>query len=387
MTAELVIAGGGPAAVEAALTLQSLELPVTLVTPDDELAYRPLSVSEPFAESKVRRYKLSEILGEGAKIRHERLASVDRPHRVVRCESGAQVPYDQLLIALGARAEPGIEHAITFAGVGDVETLHGLVQDVEAGYAKRIAFVAPAGATWTLPLYELALQMAARVADMSLDVELQLATHEKRPMEVFGTSASDLVEERLRGAGITLHTGAQPSSPHKGGLRLQPGEETIEVGRIVAVHIPKGPGIEGLPSDRDGFLPVDANGRVQGLDDVWAAGDVTNFHLKQGGLATQQANAAAVGMARAVGHPVEAEPFEPTLRGVLFDGKGSWYLRRKLDGSDEGEVSRKALWWPPTKIAGRHLAVRLDQIEPAQTIEERYESRPGIRRRGFITPS
>ena len=46
---------------------------------------------------------------------------------------------------------------------------------------------------------------------------------------------------------------------------------------------------DGVPSEPNfGFIPVDHHGRVDGLDGVYAAGDATNFPIKQGGLATQQ---------------------------------------------------------------------------------------------------
>ena len=54
-----------------------------------------------------------------------------------------------------------------------------------------------------------------------------------------------------------------------------------------------GPEIDGLPCDPHGFVPVDEYGRVEGVADVYAAGDGTDFPVKQGGLATQQADAAA----------------------------------------------------------------------------------------------
>ena len=61
------------------------------------------------------------------------------------------------------------------------------------------------------------------------------------------------------------------------------------------------PGVPGLPADADGFIPVDPYGRVPGVPDVFAAGDATTFPLKQGGLATQQADAAAEAIAAELG--------------------------------------------------------------------------------------
>jgi hypothetical protein len=62
-----------------------------------------------------------------------------------------------------------------------------------------------------------------------------------------------------------------------------------------------------------------------------------------------------------VGADVEPQPFRPVLRGVVLTGRGSAWIRRELEGRDtEGDVQRHALWWPPTKIAGRYLAPYLE---------------------------
>ncbi len=77
--------------------------------------------------------------------------------------------------------------------------------------------------------------------------------------------------------------------------------------------------------------------------------------MKQGGIATQQADAAATAIAARAGAPVAREPFKPILRGLLLTGGMPRYLR-----TDVGDASSTAatvpLWWPPAKIVGRHLA-------------------------------
>jgi sulfide:quinone oxidoreductase len=101
-----------------------------------------------------------------------------------------------------------------------------------------------------------------------------------------------------------------------------------------------------------------------GTDAVWAAGDGTAFPLKQGGLAAQQAAAAASSIARALGADVAPEPFRPVLRAMLLDPAG----RRFLD-STRGDLPTTPLWWPPTKVAAPHLseylAPQASAAEPA----------------------
>jgi sulfide:quinone oxidoreductase len=140
----------------------------------------------------------------------------------------------------------------------------------------------------------------------------------------------------------------------------------------LAVALPRlyGPAIRGLPHDADGFVEVDETGLVRGAEDVYAAGDMTSRPLKQGGLATQQADVAAAAIAAAGGADVTAERYRPVLRAMLFTGGSPRYLRHTL--TDSGRVSDEAPWWPPHKIAGRELApylaahpeLRLDSAHP-----------------------
>ena len=89
---------------------------------------------------------------------------------------------------------------------------------------------------------------------------------------------------------------------------------------------------------------------------VWAAGDAIAFPVKQGGLASQQADAAAEAIAARAGADVLPEPFRPVLRGVLLTGRGNAWMRSASAGGGEGEAERRALFWPPTKIAGRYIS-------------------------------
>jgi hypothetical protein len=54
------------------------------------------------------------------------------------------------------------------------------------------------------------------------------------------------------------------------------------------------------------------------------------------------------------------------LRGVLLTGRGQAWMRQTLDDEqDEGTAERHALFWPPTKIAGRYLSPYLAALDEA----------------------
>jgi sulfide:quinone oxidoreductase len=57
------------------------------------------------------------------------------------------------------------------------------------------------------------------------------------------------------------------------------------------------------------------------------------------------------------GARIDAEPFRPVLRGMLFTGGEPRFLRSDVPGTDQDiPGARYPLWWPSTKITGRDLA-------------------------------
>jgi sulfide:quinone oxidoreductase len=359
----VVVAGGGVAAIEAMLALRDIagdRVSITLIAPQDDFGYRPLSVREPFALGRSLSIPLATVARDvGADLCRGSLAAVDADAHTARLESGATIPYDALLVAVGARRLPALQHAKTFRGQEDSESVHGLLQDIEGGYSRRIVFVVPAGVAWALPIYELALMAAQRVYETSTPgVELTIVTPEERPLGIFGPDAAHDLEEMLEEAGITLEASTRAEIPATGTVILHPHGKVIECDRIIALPVTTPIPIEGLPRDRDGFIPVDSHGRVEGIDDVYAAGDGTWFPVKQGGLACQQADAAAESIAASAGADVEPAPFRPVLRGKLLTGARPLFMRNDISGTagDDSASSGHTLWWPPGKVAGAYLA-------------------------------
>ena len=352
----VVIAGGGPAALEGALTLQLLAedgVRITLLCPEAQFFYRPLAVVEPFGLGRAIRFSLQRLAADrGFSYVPDALRSVDVAARRVHTVSGAMVGYDALLIAVGARTVPALPGALTFRGSQDAIALREELERLGSGIA-RVAFVAAPATVWTLPLYELALMTARWAEQQELSLETWLVTHEARALGVFGDDVAVRVAELLEDAAVRLWTGAFADCVEDGRLWLDM-EGGLPVDLAVALPRPIGPRIPGLPADEAGFLPVDAEGRVDGAPGVFAAGDVTTRPLRQGGLATQQADAAATAIALDSGAPVERNPYRPTLRGMLLTGGRPQYLSRTPGRA--GEASEDSQWWPPHKIAGRHLA-------------------------------
>ena len=243
----------------------------------------------------------------------------------------------------------------------DGRRLPGVVDDLAAAGARRVVFAAPSGVSWTLPLYELALLTAAELARRDLPVETTLVTPEPAPLQVFGAAVAVRITELLARHGVRRIRGVA-HRVHPGRLTLA-GGEALEADRVIAVPRLVGRRLTGVSADRDGFVPTGLDGRVGGRSDVFAAGDVTQYPVKQGGLATQQADViAAVLATRAEAH-VEPPLLRHRLRARLLTPDGPLYLQADLDGHGRAlppkggpPVGEDAPWWPAAKLFGRHLS-------------------------------
>ncbi len=366
---EVLIAGGGVAGIEAALALRDLaadRVNLKLLAPNSEFVYRPMTVREPFSFGQAERYPLREAVDHvGGELIEDRFKAVDPSARTVRTESGAELRYDALILGLGAHIRPRYEHAVTIDDRRLDELLHGLIQDVEEGYVKRLAFVVPPRMGWPLPVYELALMTAGRADDMNISIEISIVTPEDAPLAVFGDGVCDAVTRLLAENRIDAITSGYAEIPSGGVIEISPGERRLEVDRVVALPELAGPSIPGLPEASDGFIPVDPHCQVRGVERVYAAGDVIEFPIKHGGLASQQADAAAEAIAALAGAAIDPKPFHPEIRGMLLTGARPLYMHAHITGGHgfHSEVSEQPLWSPPGKIAAKYLAPYLEGHE------------------------
>jgi sulfide:quinone oxidoreductase len=357
----VLIAGGGVAGLEAMLALRELAgdlVDIELLAPEPAFWYKPLAVAEPFDAGRARHFELAGIAeAADATFTLGQLASVDDEARIARTGHGAEIRYDALVVACGVLSRPALAGALTFRGPADSDAFRRLLDDAESGSIRSIAFALPDTSAWPLPLYELALLTARHLEHGANDLALTLVTPEPAPLSLFGEAATEAVRALLRESGIKLLAGSRPVHYESGRLELVPAA-TLLAERVVALPRLEGTRILGIPQDEDGFIATDLSGRVDGLAHVYAAGDITQFRIKQGGIATQQADAVAEAIAAQAGAGVQPHRFRPVLRGLLLTGDTPRYLRRDpLGDPDEwSAVAGDALWWPPAKIAGRYLA-------------------------------
>ena len=351
----IVIAGGGVAGLEALVALRRHLGPdprIDLLEANAELVERPMAVAEPFGGAAPRHFDLARIVADhGAVLRADRLGSVEPTERRLRTVRGDVLDYDALLLAVGARADIAVPGALTFTGPRDVGALRHLLADLVARRVRAVAFAVPAGVTWALPLYELALMTAEHLRTAGVeDARLALVTAERNPLEVFGARTASRIRALLAERGIGLWTERVPLRVGADGLAIV-GGDSIAAERVVALPRLDGPWIGGLPHDPNGFIPTDAHGAVPGARAVWAAGDGTAFPIKQGGLAAQQADAAAAAIAAHLGAPLDPAPFRPQLRGLLLDPRGA-----RVRTQENGAPPDAVMWSAPSKVATQYLA-------------------------------
>jgi len=351
--------------------------PLARSAPD--FSYKPLTVEEPFLQGVAARMELAPIAAElGARFVQQAVVAVRPDDHAVELADGSSLGYDLLVVCTGGRLRAPYKRAFTFPPVGPVAS--GMADWLNAAPREgegALAFVVPPGVSWPLPLYELALMTSRQAKSRRQGLRCEIFTPEAGPLIMFGTAASEAVAQLLSVRGVAVHAGIHVHETGDDALVLTPGNRPLEADAIIALPLLEGPAIPGLPSDAKGFIPIDEFARVRGVEDVYAAGDGTTFPIKQGGIATQQADAAAEHIASRVGVALDPNPFRPVLRGQLLTGEDSLNLRHEITGGrGEGAASGDYLWWPPHKISGRYLApwlahetVHADSEPPRDSID------------------
>ena len=364
----VLIAGGGVAALELLLALRvhaGARVAITLLSADHALAPPAMTVAAPFGRGGAQTHDWREITADlGARLVLDRLVAVETDTRTAFTHGGRRIPYDVLVLATGARRVEPLAGALTFGMRGDAPAarLREVVAELVAGRSASLAFALAWPSSWSLPLYELALLTAHELREHGSRAAVRIVTPEQRALELLGPAACEAVTPLLDALGVELTESAQPRAVVDGGLRLDDGT-IVEADHVVTLADIVARPMAGLPADRAGFVPVDLHGRVTGERSVYAAGEVTSFPLRQGGVAAQQADVVAETIAaRLAGETAEPAAFDPVLRGRLTTSGAPVYLQARPSG--QSLASHRAMWSPPEKVAGRYLAPYLATARP-----------------------
>lgn len=338
----VVVVGGGIAGIEALMALADLgerRLHLHLVAAHPSFLMRPQLLGTPWGGPPLRLDLERLCRAFGARFTLGTVTAVDADARTVRTSAGTDISYDRLLVAPGAHLSLAYAGTRTL-GFGD------LPATLRTDRTASVAVVVPRGTSWTLPAYALAVL----AAETGRDVRVLTAEH--APLEAFGADTLAATAGVLAAAGVTVQTRTTPTA----------GSAVADLADVViALPLLHGPRLAGLPTDAEGYVPVDLSDMtVPGVKHVYAAGDATSGQLKQGGLAAQQADTAAAEIVRSCGGSVRRVPYAPVLRGKLsLPDAEELYLRRALDGTHEGQVSDRRMWQPSGVVCAWRLATWL----------------------------
>jgi sulfide:quinone oxidoreductase len=377
MKPRVVIVGGGVAALEAALVIGDLvgeRANVEIHSTRQDFVYRPHSVGRPFG-SAVKTYDLPALARRcGVEFHPDNIVSVDDAARLATTFHGGSIPYDYLLFAAGASRRWPISGATTFWGIGEAADVEEILERFKAGRIRRVAFTMPSVGDWSLPMYELALLTDAELSRAGVaDYELTVVTPEDRPMQLFGAEVGEAVAALLESRGIEVVAGTRPIRFEGGRLEVAP-EASLEFDEVISLPRIEAQAADGFIHDSDGFIRIDEHCRALRCERTYAAGDITSFPVKQGGIAAQQADSAAEAIAAELGVPIAPSPFDPVLRGVLWTGHEPLYLQHRLAGDDDeaSVVSADPPWDEGgDKIVARRLTSFLAEVDADHDIELR----------------
>jgi sulfide:quinone oxidoreductase len=277
-----------------------------------------------------------------------------------------ELAYDAVLLTMGARTHPRFRNVLTLEENSIREQLAGFVRSIDNGKLRSVAFVVPSLPIWSLPAYELALMTANRSRARGHDVGVLLVTPEDWPLAALGVNANAEVADLLSAAGITTITSATCQIRESGRIDLYPLRSSIVVDQIIALPELYAPSLPGVPTSAEGgFVTVDSQCAVHGLNCAYAAGDITDTPVKHMGLAADQADVAAQAIAAMAGAPLEPRPLRPALHVVLLGAEEPLFIRSQMLGEHgiDLELSREPLWHPAEKLNSEYLGPVLADID------------------------
>ena len=314
MAWNVVIAGGGFGGAMAAreleriMPLQSTRL--VLVNDANFMLYTPF-LPEAAAGTLEPRHVVTP-LREILKRTYLRLGSVvahDPAAKTVELRTregdSEQMPYDQLLVALGSVSRvlpiPGLsEHAIGFKSLADAIWLRNhVIETLEAANATEdaarrdelLSYVFVGGGYAGLEALAELQDFAADAIESYRRARLHgmrwvLVEASDRVLPEIDAGLADYALRELRGRGIDIRLGTTLEEVTAESARIATGE-TLPTRTVVwTAGVAPHPSLRqlSLPLDERGRVTVDDRLRVEGLDSVWAIGDCAAAPDPRGGL-------------------------------------------------------------------------------------------------------
>lgn len=391
---QIVVAGGGFAglwsAVGAARKLDQLGYgpdvaEVTLINGD---AFHNIRVRNYEADLAAIRVPLDEVLQPvGIRRVEGQVSDVDTGSQIVTVQtlSGPrELPYDRLVFALGSRLVrpkfPGLEeYSFDIDTYSGAERLNRHLQELphqSTSPGQFTVVIVGAGLTGI----ELATEMPARLRvilaanGVSQTPRVILADHHAWAGSDMGDSARPVIAEALAKLGVETKLGIEVAAVTPAGVQLKSGEEIPAATVVWCAGMRANPLTEKFTVERDrlGRLPVDEFLRVQGVTNVFAAGDAAWLSMDGTHVSVMSCQHSRP-MGRYAGHNVVSDLFGLPMLPLTID----WYVT-VLDLGAWGAVYTQG--WDRQVVAQGAAAKKTKQVINCERI---YPPRNGNREEIF----
>lgn len=317
----IVIIGGGFAGLRTALEIEKRrarikDCSITLIDRNAEHVYTPLLYEVSSGELEASGKTCAGELRSGVCVRFDayanivrkkhvrfvrgEVAAIDREGRLVVLAGGEQIPYDDVVVAIGMETAtygiPGVaEYARSMKTLRDAfairERIHGFLDAYKAGKEKRISIaVAGGGATGVEFVAETANFFKRLAADGVLqeaDFDLTLVEAGPDILMMFPPPVRARARRRLESLGVRVLVETKLKEVREGSVvsTAKDGTDTASEADVTvwtAGVRPLAAAKEwGLPVDERGFVRVDRSFAVEGTKNAYALGDcVAVLHPK-----------------------------------------------------------------------------------------------------------
>jgi len=351
---KVVVLGGGFAGLETAFALRAAlpdQADITLISDDTSFLFRPHTIYIPFGmdEDKLRVDIVKPARRKGIRFVEARAYELDTVRRTLDRDAGDGLQrelYDYLVIAAGVRPRLGETPGLAEYGhtLGSAESMlrlrDALAQVLERagrGETQQILLALPPNAAYSAPVYEMSLMLDQflREKDVRGRVMLTFVTCEASYLESFGPLLHDLLLERFEERRIA-HDTRMNLTRIEAGVAHFSGRPSLPFDLFIALP-PAGAAVPfaALPSNERGYLSAKlATRRVTGLDDVFAAGDASDFPIKQAFMALLQADVIAEGIAADIQGRLPRFVFEPVSQFVMEAFDTGLFAQTPFSASD-----------------------------------------------------
>jgi sulfide:quinone oxidoreductase len=358
--AKVLIVGGGFGGVVAAESLArklEREHQIVLVSRSRKFLFYPALVRLAFGRGEPDdvSFDLREAMLDRRVTFHEgeiaRIAPAKRHVTIARGEFTGQMHYDYLVFALGRRmATERIAGFFEYAHhTLDLDGAFKFGEALRTFQHGHILLGYCPGARLPVPLFETAFALSRLIegrneADRSA---ITIVSHET-PEEMFGDAAvGKALNEAMASRGIEFVsdfpiTRITPHSVIAGDGR----EMNCDLSMVIPPFSGQGAVVHSRITDAEGYLPVDANMRVTGVERMYAVGDCVSLPgPKMGHMAVQQAEVAAENIAAEIAGRAVSAAYDHDLTLVLeTDGKDSIYLHKDLWTDDPAKIRQGRFW-------------------------------------------